>query len=638
MALGLATAALVQLADTPFARACGCLSPPAVAVNASDYAINQSSEQIIFEVTPGWVTAHVLIRYAGDPAQFAWLVPVPEVPDLSLSPVSAFGLLDRATAPDVTSTVDDLCPVPAWQCHYDYPEPSGGPGCGGGAGDSFGGFALSDAGNSASDAAGGAMPPVTVINQQVIGDYQTVTFSASDAAAATQWLHDNGFIVNPTTSIYMESYIQQNMVFVAAKLVAGAGISAIKPLRMKYRAAYPSIPLILTAVAAQPNLTVTAFIFGDQPFLPMGHPVVTIDPNRLASDPAGRFNYPMVLARTIDEAGGDGFAIEYRGNPSPSTVGVGPCCNDQYDLCNIGHDNQCECPRDSYDQADCAAQGDLVDGVALLDMLGKTYASLTRITTRISPEEMTFDPTFQPDYVNGATGPMHVHGSQPSLANCRGDVRDAATYQAIETRQNCAAVYCGPNSQCVTTASGPACACGEGTVAQQFIDLDEQPSIACVPVTPPADLRAGGDVLPDACVTATCGSGQCTDRNGIAVCTCDANTAAAVGVTSPSCLPILAMTQSPGADDYSEALRGLDVCAPTPTSCGEYGWLENAGSTRPGLDCGNATPPDWMTHPRSTGGWGCGCQQTSDTSPFAFAAGAGIVLVLISRRRRRSTR
>ena len=37
------------------------------------YAVNQQSEQIIFEAEPGWVTAHVLIRYAGDPAQFAWL-------------------------------------------------------------------------------------------------------------------------------------------------------------------------------------------------------------------------------------------------------------------------------------------------------------------------------------------------------------------------------------------------------------------------------------------------------------------------------------------------------------------------------------------------------------------------------------
>ncbi len=488
LALGLATAALVQLADAPVARACGCVHPPAPSVvSSSDYTVNQSSEQIIFEVTPGWVTAHVLIRYAGDPSQFAWIVPVPEVPTLAISPVSAFGLLDQATAPIVDSQIDDVCPTSEWECHYNEQEPSGfGGGCGGGGEANFGGIALEDAGTAGGDASGGT-PPVTVINQQVVGDYQTVTFSATDPTAATQWLHDNGFIVNSTTSIFMESYIQANMVFVAAKLVPGAGVNAIKPLKMTYRAAYPSIPLIMTAVAAQPNLTITSFIYANQPFTPMGHPVVTISPDRLATDPSGRFNYPMVLARTIDEAGGDGFAIEYRGFSSPSNVGIGPCCGNGYDVCGIGYDGQCECPRDAFDQADCESQGDLVDGVALLDTLGQTYPSLTRITTRISPEEMTFDPTFQPDYtVGGLNGPLQVHGSQPSLASCTASVRDAATYSQIEARQGCAAVYCGIGAQCVTTAGGPACSCPDGTVAQRFTDLDEKPSVACVPTVPPS--------------------------------------------------------------------------------------------------------------------------------------------------------
>ena len=108
--------------------------------------------------------------------------------------------------------------------------------------------------------------PVTVISEQVVGDYQTVTFRANEAQAATQWLRDNGFIVNHTTAIYMESYVNANMVFVAAKLVPGAGAKSIKPLRLRYRAAFPQVPLVLTAVAAQPHLTVTSFIYGNQPF------------------------------------------------------------------------------------------------------------------------------------------------------------------------------------------------------------------------------------------------------------------------------------------------------------------------------------------------------------------------------------
>src|SRR5215213_9736795 len=99
VAFGSVISLAVLLVDTPAADACGCLSPPAV--TEGEYAVNQRAEQIIFEVEPGWVTAHVLIKFAGDPAKFAWIIPVPEVPELAISPLSAFGLLDRATAPSV---------------------------------------------------------------------------------------------------------------------------------------------------------------------------------------------------------------------------------------------------------------------------------------------------------------------------------------------------------------------------------------------------------------------------------------------------------------------------------------------------------------------------------------------------------
>ena len=623
-------AALLAIHEPP-ARACGCLSPPAPAVVPGDYAINQSAEQIIFETTPGWVTAHVLIRYSGDPSQFAWIVPVPEVPtELGISPVSAFGLLDQATGPQLSIAVQDACPQSAWICHYDEPSPSFG--CGGAAKEA-GAFptASGDASVGALDAGGGA-PPVQVISTQTVGDYQTVTFRASEASAATQWLHDNGFIVNQTTSIFMESYIQQNMVFLAAKLLPGAGVSAIKPLRMKYRADYPMVPLVLTAVAAQPNLTVTAFVYGSDPFRPMGHPVVTIDGGRLAADPAGRINYPMVLARTIDEAGGDAFAIEYRGYSSPSVVGESTCCtggNDD-DFCGLGNDGQCECPGDSWDATDCASDGDLVDGVTLLNQLGQTYPSLTRITTRISPEEMTFDPQFEPDPGALATGNLTVSGSQISVANCSDRVIDHQVLADTTARAGCTSMYCGPQGQCVTTASGPACACNAGFVAQQFTDLDDHPSVTCVPQTPPCDLRAGGDVLPDACAGVSCGAGECIDRNGVAVCACNPGAAATLGATAPHCDTIAIQTMTPGAQNYSSALAGIHVCAPVPPDCGDAK-LERIDVDNPGVDCGDATPPADKQYSPSSGG----CQQSRSSQGVTFMAMLFAALVVVVRRRRR---
>jgi hypothetical protein len=104
------------LTDIRRAEACGCLSPPAV--TEGDYAVNQRAEQIIFEVEPGWVTAHVLIKYAGAPESFAWIVPVPDIPELDISPVAAFGLIDRASSPLVEVFQEDICPTSSWACRY----------------------------------------------------------------------------------------------------------------------------------------------------------------------------------------------------------------------------------------------------------------------------------------------------------------------------------------------------------------------------------------------------------------------------------------------------------------------------------------------------------------------------------------
>lgn len=625
------------VADPQISEACGCLSPPAV--SEGDYAVNQQSEQIIFEVEPGWVTAHVLIKYAGKPESFAWIIPVPEVPELAISPVSAFGLLDRMTAPDVGVNVENICPISEWACKYhqqpscgyeDYADGAGSPG-------SFADAGANDAGTSGM--------PVTVISEQVVGDYQTVTFRANEAQAATQWLRDNGFIVNATTSIYMEPYVQANMVFIAAKLVPGAGISSIKPLKLRYRAAFPMVPLLLTAVAAEPHLTVTTFIYGTDAFRPMGHPVVTIDPRRIARDRLGRVNYPMVLSRAVDDVGGDGFAIEYRGSSLRPDVGQsGQCCGNNYDNCNIGGNAQCECPRDEFDREDCEAAGDVVEGVALLDDLAARYPKVTRITTRISPEEMTFDPTYERDFGAVSTGKLVVRGSQPTLASCAPDVIDDARYAEIDALQGCASMYCGVAGQCVTTASGAACACMPGSVAQRFSDLDGAPSVTCVPQVPTVDLRAGGAVLPDACAGVSCGTGTCQDRNGVAVCACAPGTAALAGtLAAPRCEPVQIASQTRGAADFSEPLRTLDVCAAKPPTCGADGWLEKVGTTRPGVACGNVDPPAEDTRPGPKpycedgllSSFGCGgCQQGE--APLPAIAGAWIVAAMLARRRRRT--
>ncbi len=383
------------------AEACGCTHPPIpVPDGPDDFAINQSGEHIIYEVEEGFVTAHVLIQYAGRPEEFAWIVPVPSVPELSLSPSFGFSLLDRDTRPDISiDTVDD-CPVQEWACQQANMPSCNSGGCGGGgcSADSASNFANTvDAGAGAPDASGGGA--VDVLDRQVVGSYETVVFSAGDASAAVTWLQDEGFIVNETMSPFMQPYADAGMLFLASRLVAGADTSSIQPLRMRYAADKPMIPLRLTAIAAQPEMTITTYIYGDTHFVPEDFPLATINQEWLSSDSDGRINYPMVLSRAIDEAGGKSFVAEYVGAAPFADFDQGTgCCTAGFDLCNLGGDGVCSCPNSGFDAVDCEEDGPaLLEGAAFIDGLAQKYSSLTRLTTRMSAEDMDYDPVFKPE-------------------------------------------------------------------------------------------------------------------------------------------------------------------------------------------------------------------------------------------------
>lgn len=587
---------LTQIPMQEKAEACGCTSPP-VPDGPAEFAINQSAEHIIYEVEEGFVTAHVLIRYAGNPEEFAWIVPVPSVPELSLSPSFGFSLLDRDTKPQTSVSVTNDCPVQEWDCQYaamPYCN-SGGGGWGCNGDDDANGVALTPdaATGGASDASGGS-PPVEVLDRQLVGSYETVVISAGDSAAAVAWLQNEGFIVNETMAPYMQPYADAGMVFLASRLVAGADVSEIKPLRMKYAGDKPMIPLRLTAIAAEPEMTITTYIYGDSHFVPEDFPLAEINQDWISIDQSGRTNYPMVLSRSIDEAGGKSFVAEYVGAPIFGDFDQGSgCCSTGFDLCNLRDDGLCTCPGADFEALDCQEDGaERLEGAAFLDALANKYTSLTRLTTRMSAEDMSYDPVFKPQ-VSTPTGRLLLTNDRHSLSACESDVIDKQRYDEVQAIQECSTTYCGTGA-CAITSGGAACECFSGSVARIFTDLDGIRSVTCVPEVAPVDLSAGGLELPDACRTINCGMGTCRDLGGFPTCECAPGAAAdATKVAAPTCLPIIATSNGPGADDYTTPLADMPVCAPVPPQCGEYGWNVPADlpeGARRGFQCATSVP------------------------------------------------
>lgn len=65
----------------------------------SNAPIDQSGEEIIFDIRDGKVEAHVEIQYVGTAEDFSWIVPVHGVPTLKIGSPTFFTYLATVTQP-----------------------------------------------------------------------------------------------------------------------------------------------------------------------------------------------------------------------------------------------------------------------------------------------------------------------------------------------------------------------------------------------------------------------------------------------------------------------------------------------------------------------------------------------------------
>lgn len=426
------------LLASPDALACGgtfCDSGP---VGRPPMPVEQTGENILFVMVDGYVEAHVQIQYNGDPARFAWLVPVPAVPDVSVGSDQLFLNLQNGTVPtfSVTNSFES---------------------CGGGGRTTTGGcgFGAGSADTSASlNGSGAEESPKTksdvVVSQDSVGAFDVTILQAASADDVTTWLDTNGFLNVPEAPALLQDYIDRGHVFVAVKLQPGAGVSEIHPLVIRYQGTEPCIPLKLTRVAATLDMGVRAFFLGDRRVVPVSYKEVALNAARLDWVGLGT-NYNSVVSLAVDEPGADGhaFVTEYAGTSSvvsstdvfdprwnatvftaaaPETVfdilerqGLVSCAPGS--ACTTNHPlllpivrkylpappgmseqafygclqcNASSIDRTAWDGAGFAKDLDeriIAPGRHAADVLASS-PFLTRLFTTISPEEMTEDPTF----------------------------------------------------------------------------------------------------------------------------------------------------------------------------------------------------------------------------------------------------
>jgi len=185
------------------------------------------------------------VSFEGDAEDFAWVVPVPNKPEITVTDPDLFWELSDYTATEIPQNG------------------GGGFGCLGGAAPSPG-------------------DGVDVIEEEVVGPYATAILSATNATALADWLNANGYIFPEEGEEIISEYIEKEWYFVATKINAveeGTGYAltegAIEPIVLSFASNETVYPLRISSLSAA-NATppqVLLYVLTDQIMVPGQYPL-----------------------------------------------------------------------------------------------------------------------------------------------------------------------------------------------------------------------------------------------------------------------------------------------------------------------------------------------------------------------------
>ena len=304
-------------------------------VDADDNpVIDQTAMQVVLRQRDGQTTMIVGAHTEGYVPDLGWIVPVPRYPTIDADTTVSFVALDDATAPTFRTRSAGGGSASA---------ESSGAGCGG-------------------DVARGGVydgpedfPEVTVWDTREAGPYTVTVLTAGNLDALRTWATDNEFPWLPTTEPDFEHYISEQWFFVAAKVRPNANEPSLVPLALTYASDELVVPVLLSRRDATPNMGLVVWIIADSPAAPRNWAQVAVPEGQIVASEEGG-NYQDLVADAVGGVGGgQAFVTEYVQRTTTTATSV-------------------------YD-------------VPTLEFLG-TAGWVTRLYTRVSPEDLDVDPTF----------------------------------------------------------------------------------------------------------------------------------------------------------------------------------------------------------------------------------------------------
>ncbi|HLK39650.1 MAG TPA: DUF2330 domain-containing protein [Polyangiaceae bacterium] len=291
-------AALSWVATAGDARACGgCFherGPTQSGTVITDH-------RMIFAVSPTQTTLYDEIEYQGSAASFAWVLPIHGPVAVGLSSDALFAALDQVTQTTIVAPTLPPCPSP--------------PSCDCGD-DGNGSFDL------ASDAA--TLPngsAVTVIDQAVVGPYDTVQLQSTDPMALENWLTANGYAIPTAVQPVIAAYVQEGFDFLALRLAPGQGVQAMRPVSVTAPGAGLSLPLRMVAAGTGATVGITLWVVSTGSYEPQNFSTFTIDPADLVWDWSKNLsNYSTLVSQKEASLGNAAWQIESALDLSPTRI------------------------------------------------------------------------------------------------------------------------------------------------------------------------------------------------------------------------------------------------------------------------------------------------------------------------------
>jgi hypothetical protein len=475
--LGLVLVAIgAAVTGVPDARACGgCFHGPSQTVTVI------TDHRMVFSVSTTQTVLWDQIKYSGSASEFAWVLPVKPGATIQLSQDAWIASLDAATQTVIESPPNN-CGVQAQQ------DVGGG---GGGCGYSSASEALSP---GVEDFDAGAGSPVTVVSQQVVGPYDSVTVRSSQGEALGTWLRANGFDIPQSIQPVIDAFSSQGFDFIALKLAPGEGVQAMQPVRVVTPGADLSLPLRMVAAGVGAHVGVELFVLSEGRYEPQNFPQVTIDFSKLEWDPTNQVsNYTTLASEALATNGGRGWLIESAGpaNLYGPANGVNPPLESTYmQTCTafLLPPMSCGTP-----DAGATEAGDDASGEGGDDAGGSVDGAISDAEAGASPEASPdYDAAACQAQLNGCDDlSLAMTGIDPGtlwITRLRADlpaaaladdlVLQASTTQAAVPSVHQAYAYttpgynpCGSNSAAPSSPPKGACACRTSRGAARF-DVD----------------------------------------------------------------------------------------------------------------------------------------------------------------------